>query len=198
MTFHRPAGRTGRGRRGCWAARTGGPRPRRCRPVPVGAETGRTEGLQGTLGGLSARLRWTRRPGAGRHHRRSPRRGRITTAPEVVNAADRAAARGDAGVAGEAITYRTPSTSPTTCAASCRWAQVVCLDFAARRTGVEGAGGRRWAGRLSRASSNTSRIGGMAVSPWRSGGRRPYQPPSASGRRRPRRSPSGTLPGRRK
>ena len=79
----------------------------RTEPVLVWAETGRTEGLEGTLGGLSGA------PALDAQGRvlgvtiaESPRRGRIyTTAPEVVRAALSASGRhGDAGAFGEAIT----------------------------------------------------------------------------------------------
>src|SRR5436190_13314946 len=79
----------------------------RTEPVLVWAETGRTEGLEGTLGGLSGA------PALDAQGRvlgvtiaESPRRGRIyTTAPEVVNAALTASGRrADASAAGESIT----------------------------------------------------------------------------------------------
>jgi len=103
----------------------------RTEPVLVWAETGRTEGLQGTLGGLSGA------PALDAQGRvlgvtiaESPRRGRIyTTAPEVVNAALTASGRrGDAGVAGEAITPQNYFYVADDLRRELQVAQVVCLD----------------------------------------------------------------------
>src|SRR5678815_5073598 len=79
----------------------------RTEPVLVWAETGRTEGLQGSLGGLSGA------PALDADGRvigvtiaESPRRGRIyTTAPEIVTATLTASGRrADAVTPGEPIT----------------------------------------------------------------------------------------------
>lgn len=103
----------------------------RTEPVLVWAETGRTAGLQGTLGGLSGA------PALDAQGRvlgvtiaESPRRGRIyTTAPEVVNAALTASGRrGDAGAAGEPITPQNYYMVADDLRRELQVAQVVCLD----------------------------------------------------------------------
>lgn len=103
----------------------------RTEPVLVWAETGRTEGLEGTLGGLSGA------PALDAQGRvlgvtiaESPRRGRIyTTAPEVVRAALSASGRrGDAGAFGEAITPQNYFYVADDLRRELQVAQVVCLD----------------------------------------------------------------------
>lgn len=103
----------------------------RTESVLVWAETGRTEGLEGTLGGLSGA------PALDAQGRvlgvtiaESPRRGRIyTTAPEVVRAALSASGRrGDAGAFGEAITPQNYFYVADDLRRELQVAQVVCLD----------------------------------------------------------------------
>jgi serine protease Do len=103
----------------------------RTEPVLVWAETGRTEGLQGTLGGLSGA------PALDAQGRvlgvtiaESPRRGRIyTTAPEVVNATLTASGRrGDPSAAGEAITPQNYFVIADDLRRELQVAQVICLD----------------------------------------------------------------------
>ena len=103
----------------------------RTEPVLVWAETGRTEGLEGTLGGLSGA------PALDAQGRvlgvtiaESPRRGRIyTTAPEVVNATLTASGRrADAGAAGESITPQNYFYVADDLRRELQVAQVVCLD----------------------------------------------------------------------
>jgi hypothetical protein len=86
----------------------------RTEPVLVWAETGRTEGLKGTLGGLAE----------------SPRRGRIyTTAPEVVSATlATSGRRADSGAIGEAITPQNYFYVADDLRRELQVAQVVCLD----------------------------------------------------------------------
>lgn len=103
----------------------------RTEPVLVWAETGRTEGLEGTLGGLSGA------PALDAQGRvlgvtiaESPRRGRIyTTAPEVVTAALSASGRrADATATGEAITPQNYFYVADDLRRELQVAQVVCLD----------------------------------------------------------------------
>ncbi len=103
----------------------------RSEPVLVWAETGRTEGLEGSLGGLSGA------PALDAEGRvlgvtiaESPRRGRIyTTAPEVVTAALGAAGRrGDPTGTGEAITPGNYFYVADDLRRELQVAQVVCLD----------------------------------------------------------------------
>ena len=103
----------------------------RTEPVLVWAETGRTEGLTGTLGGLSGA------PALDAQGRvlgvtiaESPRRGRIyTTAPEVVSATLSSAGRRlDAtGAAGETITPQNYFYVADDLRRELQVAQVVCL-----------------------------------------------------------------------
>ena len=102
----------------------------RTEPVLVWAETGRTEGLEGTLGGLSgAPVLDAQGRVLGVTIAESPRRGRIyTTAPEVVRAALSASGRrGDAGVAGEAMTPQNYFYVADDLRRELQVAQVVCL-----------------------------------------------------------------------
>ncbi|WP_293676072.1 serine protease [uncultured Phenylobacterium sp.] len=103
----------------------------RTEPVLVWAETGRTEGLKGTLGGLSGA------PALDAQGRvlgvtiaESPRRGRIyTTAPEVVGAAlTTSGGHADANAAGEAITPQNYFYVADDLRRELQVAQVVCLD----------------------------------------------------------------------
>jgi len=103
----------------------------RTEPVLVWAETGRTEGLEGTLGGLSGA------PALDAQGRvlgvtiaESPRRGRIyTTAPEIVAGALTASGRrADAGAPGEAITPQNYFYVADDLRRELQVAQVVCLD----------------------------------------------------------------------
>lgn len=103
----------------------------RTEPVLVWAETGRTEGLQGTLGGLSGA------PALDDQGRvlgvtiaESPRRGRIyTTAPEIVTATITASGRrADIGVIGEPITPQNYFYRADDLRRELQVAQVVCLD----------------------------------------------------------------------
>jgi S1-C subfamily serine protease len=103
----------------------------RTEPVLVWAETGRTEGLEGTLGGLSGA------PALDAQGRvlgvtiaESPRRGRIyTTAPEIVAATLAASgSRTEAGAAGEAITPQNYFYVADDLRRELQVAQVICLD----------------------------------------------------------------------
>jgi hypothetical protein len=103
----------------------------RTEPVLVWAETGRTEGLKGTLGGLSGA------PALDASGRvlgvtiaESPRRGRIyTTAPEVVSATlATSGRRADSGAIGEAITPQNYFYVADDLRRELQVAQVVCLD----------------------------------------------------------------------
>jgi len=103
----------------------------RTEPVLVWAETGRTEGLEGTLGGLSGA------PALDAQGRvlgvtiaESPRRGRIyTTSPEVVRAALSSSGRqGDAGIAGEPITPQNYFYVADDLRRELQVAQVICLE----------------------------------------------------------------------
>lgn len=103
----------------------------RTEPVLVWAETGRTEGLEGTLGGLSGA------PALDAQGRvlgvtiaESPRRGRIyTTAPEITAAALGAVGRtGDPAAAGEQITPQNYFVVADDLRRELQVAQVVCLD----------------------------------------------------------------------
>jgi len=103
----------------------------RTEPVLVWAETGRTEGLEGTLGGVSGA------PALDDQGRvlgvtiaESPRRGRIyTTAPEIVSGALTASGRrADAGAPGEAITPQNYFYVADDLRRELQVAQVVCLD----------------------------------------------------------------------
>lgn len=103
----------------------------RTEPVLVWAETGRTDGLQGTLGGLSGAPALD---GQGRvlgvTIAESPRRGRIyTTAPEVVTATLAAAGRRPTGsTSGAAITPQNYFYVADDLRRELQVAQVVCLD----------------------------------------------------------------------
>jgi S1-C subfamily serine protease len=103
----------------------------RTEPVLVWAETGRTEGLEGTLGGLSGA------PALDAQGRvlgvtiaESPRRGRIyTTAPEVVAATLAASgSRTEGGAAGEAITPQNYFYVADDLRRELQVAQVICLE----------------------------------------------------------------------
>ncbi|WP_397399085.1 serine protease [Phenylobacterium sp.] len=103
----------------------------RTEPVLVWAETGRTEGLKGTLGGLSGA------PALDASGRvlgvtiaESPRRGRIyTTAPEVVSATlATSGRRPDRGAIGESITPQNYFYVADDLRRELQIAQVVCLD----------------------------------------------------------------------
>ncbi|MFN9848292.1 MAG: serine protease [Alphaproteobacteria bacterium] len=103
----------------------------RTEPVLVWAETGRTEGLKGTLGGLSGApaLDVSGRV-LGVTIAESPRRGRIyTTAPEVVSATlATSGRRADSGAIGEAITPQNYFYVADDLRRELQVAQVVCLD----------------------------------------------------------------------
>ena len=120
--------------RACWAARTWwcAAAARATEPVLVWAETGRTDGLNGTLGGPVGRA------GAGRRRAgwsaspspRRPRRGRIyTTAPETVGAAPwpRPCSRPPSSPTGEPITVDNYGRVADDLRRDLRVAQVVCL-----------------------------------------------------------------------
>ncbi|MBL8770092.1 MAG: trypsin-like peptidase domain-containing protein [Phenylobacterium sp.] len=103
----------------------------RTEPVLVWAETGRTEGLNGTLGGLSGA------PALDAQGRvlgvtiaESPRRGRIyTTAPEIVSATlTTAGRRADASAASEVITPQNYFYVADDLRRELQVAQVVCLE----------------------------------------------------------------------
>lgn len=103
----------------------------RSEPVLVWAETGRTEGLQGTLGGLSGA------PALDAQGRvlgvtiaESPRRGRIyTTAPEIVRATLAAnGRRADVTATGEPITPQNYFIISDDLRRELQVAQVICLD----------------------------------------------------------------------
>lgn len=100
-------------------------------PVLVWAETGRTEGLHGTLGGLSGA------PALDAQGRvlgvtiaESPRRGRIyTTAPEIVTRTlTQNGRRADATASGEAITPQNYFIVSDDLRRELQVAQVLCLD----------------------------------------------------------------------
>lgn len=101
----------------------------RTEPVLVWAETGRTDGLKGTLGGLSGA------PALDDHGRvvgvtiaEAPRRGRIyTTAPETTARTLGTAAQLAAGGAGEAVNADNYGRVADDLRRSLRVAQVVCL-----------------------------------------------------------------------
>ena len=103
----------------------------RTESVLVWAETGRTEGLEGTLGGLSGA------PALDAQGRvlgvtiaESPRRGRIyTTAPEVVRATlSSSGRRADTGASGEQITPQNYFYVADDLRRELQVAKVVCLD----------------------------------------------------------------------
>ena len=103
----------------------------RTEPVLVWAETGRTDGLEGTLGGLSGAPALDARGRVlGVTIAESPRRGRIyTTAPEVVSAALSASGRrADATATGEPITPQNYFYVADDLRRELQIAQVVCLD----------------------------------------------------------------------
>ena len=103
----------------------------RTEPVLVWAETGRTEGLEGTLGGLSGAPALDARGRVlGVTIAESPRRGRIyTTAPEIVTATLFAnGRRADATAAGESITPQNYFYVADDLRRELQVAQVVCLD----------------------------------------------------------------------
>ena len=103
----------------------------RTEPVLVWAETGRTDGLEGTLGGLSGAPALDARGRVlGVTIAESPRRGRIyTTAPEVVSAALIASGRrADATATGEPITPQNYFYVADDLRRVLQIAQVVCLD----------------------------------------------------------------------
>jgi len=103
----------------------------RTESVLVWAETGRTEGLEGTLGGLSgAPALDSQGRVLGITIAESPRRGRIyTTAPEVVRAAIAGGGRGaDATAIGEPITPQNYFYVADDLRRELQVAQVVCLD----------------------------------------------------------------------
>ena len=103
----------------------------RTEPVLVWAETGRTDGLEGTLGGLSGAPALDARGRVlGVTIAESPRRGRIyTTAPEVVSAALIASGRrADATATGEPITPQNYFYVADDLRRELQIAQVVCLD----------------------------------------------------------------------
>lgn len=103
----------------------------RTEPVLVWAETGRTEGLNGTLGGLSGA------PALDAQGRvlgvtiaESPRRGRIyTTAPEIVSATLAGnGRRGDTSATGETITPQNYFYIADDLRRELQVAQVICLE----------------------------------------------------------------------
>lgn len=103
----------------------------RTEPVLVWAETGRTEGLKGTLGGLSgAPALDSRGRVVGVTIAESPRRGRIyTTAPEVTRATlEAAGGRGDGQALSEPITPGNYFYVADDLRRELQVAQVVCLD----------------------------------------------------------------------
>jgi serine protease Do len=103
----------------------------RTEPVLVWAETGRTEGLKGTLGGLSgAPALDSQGRVVGVTIAESPRRGRIyTTAPEVTGATLAAAGgRADAQALSEPITPGNYYYVADDMRRELQVAQVVCLD----------------------------------------------------------------------
>jgi len=103
----------------------------RSEPVLVWAETGRTEGLTGTLGGLSgAPALDDQGRVVGVTIAESPRRGRIyTTAPEIVSETLRASARRpDAAAIGEPITPGNYFIVSDDLRRELQVAQVLCLD----------------------------------------------------------------------
>lgn len=105
----------------------------RTEPVLVWAETGRTDGLEGTLGGLSGAPALDARGRVlGVTIAESPRRGRIyTTAPEVVSAAIAASGRradATATATGEPITPQNYFYVADDLRRELQIAQVVCLD----------------------------------------------------------------------
>ena len=103
----------------------------RTEPVLVWAETGRTEGLTGTLGGLSGAPALDARGRVlGVTIAESPRRGRIyTTAPEIVRGTLAASARrADVAAAGGTITPQNYFYVADDLRRELQVAQVVCLD----------------------------------------------------------------------
>lgn len=103
----------------------------RTEPVLVWAETGRTDGLEGTLGGLSGAPALDARGRVlGVTIAESPRRGRIyTTAPEVVSATLNASGRrADSLSPGSAITPQNYFYVADDLRRELQIAQVVCLD----------------------------------------------------------------------
>jgi len=101
----------------------------RTEPVLVWAEAGRTDGLHGTLGGLSGAPALD---GAGRvigvTIAEAPRRGRIyTTSPETVANALQGVATPAAGAVGEAVTPDNYGRVADDLRRSLRVAQVICL-----------------------------------------------------------------------
>jgi S1-C subfamily serine protease len=105
----------------------------RTEPVLVWAETGRTEGLEGTLGGLSgAPALDAQGRVVGVTIAESPRRGRIyTTAPEIVQATLTASGRqADALAAGQPVTPQNYYVVADNLRRELQVAQVVCLQAA--------------------------------------------------------------------
>lgn len=103
----------------------------RTEPVLVWAETGRTDGLEGTLGGLSGAPALDARGRVlGVTIAESPRRGRIyTTAPEIVSATIAASGRrSDTTTPGAAITPQNYFYVADDLRRELQIAQVVCLD----------------------------------------------------------------------
>jgi hypothetical protein len=105
-------------------------RGERTDPVLVRAETGRTDGLNGTLGGLSGSTSIDK---AGRvigvTIAESPRRGRIyTTAPETVLRAIEASSRHPSALAtGELVTTDNYGRVADSLRRDLRVAQVICM-----------------------------------------------------------------------
>lgn len=103
----------------------------RSEPVLVWAETGRTDGLNGTLGGLSgAPALDDQGRVVGVTIAESPRRGRIyTTAPEIVTATLKSSGgRPEASATGEAITPGNYFIVSDDLRRELQVAQVLCLD----------------------------------------------------------------------
>jgi S1-C subfamily serine protease len=103
----------------------------RTEPVLVWAETGRTEGLEGSLGGLSgAPALDAQGRVVGVTIAESPRRGRIyTTAPEIVQATLTASGRQpDPGAAGQPLTPQNYYVVADNLRRELQVAQVVCLQ----------------------------------------------------------------------
>jgi hypothetical protein len=103
----------------------------RTEPVLVWAETGRTEGLEGSLGGLSgAPALDAQGRVVGVTIAESPRRGRIyTTAPEIVNGAlAKNGAHPDAAASSQPITPQNYFYVADGLRRELQVAQVVCLD----------------------------------------------------------------------
>lgn len=104
-------------------------RGQRDEPVLAWAEVGRTEGLRGTLSGLSGAPALD---GQGRvlgvTVAEAPRRGRVyTTAPETVTAALGGGRRGTEAARGETLTVENYGRAADTLRRELRVAQVVCL-----------------------------------------------------------------------